>query len=160
MKRLLLVLIGLATVWAAMMPVKRKTGLKPAKIQTDATGRDRPVKIVAGFDSASRLVRFLRYDMERGSEIETFYILNLANDTLLSCTVEMSYYSLSGQRLHSRTVNIDNITVPPSERRHCSVTRWKDQNIHYYYLGPKPKKENSIPVKVAIDALRLTFASL
>ncbi|MDE6342806.1 MAG: hypothetical protein K2K93_10850, partial [Muribaculaceae bacterium] len=102
-----------------------------------------------------KAIRFYGFDKTATSGVESFFIINGLDSTLMKIGVDILYLDMKGRELHRRECLID-CTVPARETRRVDVKTWDTQRSFYYHKSARPKRQ-ATPFDVKIELTYLQF---
>lgn len=98
-----------------------------------------------------RRCSYAGYDKEPSSNVESFILVNAADQHIKGFKVRIDYLDMKGRMFHSRTVTLPG-DVPAGESRRFDIAGWDKQHTYYYYLGNQPRRV-ATPFKVVFTPL-------
>lgn len=146
MRRIFLVAVALAAVFAAPLAGQRQRTTRPkVSARAKAPGRD----TLALADTA---VAFSNYDKPLRARRETVLATNLTADTLRAVELRVRYYADGGGQIHQGVVWVP-CDLPPGQTRLLEWGAW-DTNGSYYYRMSRRPRASATPYDVTVRALR------
>lgn len=105
-------------------------------------------------DDGMGSVKIYGYDKTVNSSVETFFVTNETEDTIVAVALTIGYYDINGRQLHSRPEKIFT-TIPPGATRKADIRSWDRQNSFRYSGSSKPSRKSATPytVKISPDTL-------
>ncbi len=154
MKQLALIIILLLAITATMDAHKtRRRGIKAnpsiTAVADTSTVRQRADTLDAGVDS---MVRRSRYDKPLRSYVETLFVTNTLDRTLVAIELTLIYKDISQNEMH-RVTRWLQCSIPPGATRMLTFSSWDRQQSYYYRHSRRPKRAQGSPydIKTAVN---------
>lgn len=151
MMALVSALIGLAMCIVPGECRRISTKMKPSKMEKRAVGSFAVTGECEDCNNGYTLsqISYHGYDKPAPSDVETFFISNSTDRTLVSVGLYIIYMDLSGKQINKRFVKAD-CDIPSGETRLISIRSWDKQHSFYYFESQKPRR-TAHPYKVRLD---------
>lgn len=101
----------------------------------------------SGYDPGQ--ISVTKYDKPAASDVETMFVSNGTDRTLLGIMTEISYRDMSGALLHRRAEFI-RVSIPAGETRMVSLRSWDKQKSFHFHTSRKARRVTT-PYKVDIS---------
>lgn len=146
---ILFILLLLSTAVTAQRTTRK--GLRVAKTES-VNSYDTVIVATKKIDSNIPKITLAGYDKPLRSNRETMFVTNLTNNPVKGLRLELNYYDLHGNKLHSRQCDID-CDIPAGETRQISLKSWDVQHSFVYRLSTRPKHADATPYDVVCNII-------